>query len=83
MTERRGAATSILNEAVRLLRYEVHGSADPLEMIHTYYAVLLPNRVRILDVGGGTGSLVASGKHNDVLGVEPDKLRAEVAASYG
>lgn len=52
-------------------------------MIHTYYAVLLPNRVRILDVGGGTGSLVASGKHNDVLGVEPDKLRAEVAASYG
>jgi methionine biosynthesis protein MetW len=74
-----------LNTAVRALRYDTHDSVDPLEVTGVLQS-FLPNRVRILDVGCGTGSLtnvVTGGKNNEVLGIEPDKLRAEVANSRG
>jgi 2-polyprenyl-3-methyl-5-hydroxy-6-metoxy-1,4-benzoquinol methylase len=47
---------------------------------------MMPNGVRVLDVGCGTGSvtLVANrGKGNIVMAVEPDAQRAEVARSRG
>lgn len=85
MTSPDSHADDLLNESVKPLRYDVHDLVDPLEatdILRTF----LPNRVRVLDVGCGTGSLTAvvtNGKHSEVLGIEPDKLRAEVATSRG
>lgn len=47
---------------------------------------LMPGRVRVLDVGCGTGSLtliVNRDKGNDVIGLEPDPTRADLARSRG
>jgi 2-polyprenyl-3-methyl-5-hydroxy-6-metoxy-1,4-benzoquinol methylase len=46
----------------------------------------MPEGVRVLDVGCATGSvtLIANrGKNNQVIGVEPDETRAEIARSRG
>jgi len=46
----------------------------------------MPNGVRVLDVGCGTGSLttiVNHGKNNYVYGIEPDATRVQVAMSRG
>jgi methionine biosynthesis protein MetW len=73
------------NDHANPLRYDTHTCADPLE-VTGILGSFLPNRVRVLDVGCGTGSLtniVNNGKNNEVLGIEPDKSRAEVARSRG
>jgi methionine biosynthesis protein MetW len=85
MTSPDSHADGLLNEAASPLRYNTHTWADPLEVTGILRS-FLPNRVRILDVGCGTGSLtnvVNDGKNNEVLGIEPDKSRAEMAKSRG
>jgi methionine biosynthesis protein MetW len=51
-------------------------------MLHT----LMPSRVRVLDVGCGTGSVAVIAnreRDNTVIGIEPDNQRADVARSRG
>jgi len=46
----------------------------------------MPENVRVLDVGCAAGALTlrtTRGKHNDVIGIEPDPTRADVAKSRG
>jgi methionine biosynthesis protein MetW len=70
--------------APQALRYD-WSSDDPAEVagiLHT----LMPSRVRVLDVGCGTGAvtLVANrGKDNEVWGIEPDPERAALAGARG
>jgi methionine biosynthesis protein MetW len=78
-------ADGLVPEAVKPLRYDAHHSVDPFEVTGILRS-LLPDGVRVLDVGCGTGSLTAvvtNGKRTQVLGIEPDRSRAEVAASRG
>lgn len=85
MTNSESGADVFLNGAISPLRYDTHNSADPLEVTGILRS-FLPNRVRVLDVGCGTGSLtnvVTNGKDIEVLGIEPDRSRAEVAKSRG
>ena len=66
------------------LRYEGH-TDDPCEVAGIIQR-LLPSKVRILDIGCGTGSLTLIAnrdKDNDVVGLEPDAERAAAAADRG
>jgi methionine biosynthesis protein MetW len=66
------------------LRYEPH-SEDSREVAGILRS-MMPARVRVLDVGCGTGSLTAianRGKDNVVYGIEPDAARAAAARSRG
>jgi methionine biosynthesis protein MetW len=66
------------------LRYDGH-TDDPAEVAGLMRAAM-PEGIRVLDVGCGTGSLtlvVNAGKGNRVMGVEPDPERADKARSRG
>ena len=66
------------------LRYDGH-SDDPREVAGILRS-FMPESVRVLDVGCGTGSvttIVNRGKNNCVYGIEPDADRARVARSRG
>lgn len=66
------------------LRYDGH-TDDPSEVAGLLRS-LMPERVRVLDVGCGTGSvnlIVNRGKQNTITGIEPDDSRASVARSRG
>jgi methionine biosynthesis protein MetW len=66
------------------LRYDGH-SDHPQEVAGMLHA-FMPSRVRVLDVGCGTGSvtLIANRKRdNTVIGIEPDNQRADVARARG
>jgi methionine biosynthesis protein MetW len=72
------------NNRLDPLRYDGH-TDDPLEVAGLLRS-LMPERVRVLDVGCGTGSvtLIANAnKYNEVVGVEPDSARSAVACSRG
>src|SRR3954454_3701490 len=77
-------ATGLLADALDPGRYDGH-TDDPREVAGMLHA-LMPNNVRVLDVGCGTGSvtIIANrGKNNAVFGVEPDPHRAAIARSRG
>ena len=85
MTSPDSHSEGFLKNTVNPLRYDTHSSADPLEAAGILRS-FLPDRVRILDVGCGTGSLtdvLTRGKGAKVYGIEPDSARAEVAKSRG
>jgi 2-polyprenyl-3-methyl-5-hydroxy-6-metoxy-1,4-benzoquinol methylase len=66
------------------LRYDGH-TDDPYEVAGVLRE-LMPQRARVLDVGCGTGSVTIIAnrdKANRVVAIEPDKSRAELAASRG
>jgi 2-polyprenyl-3-methyl-5-hydroxy-6-metoxy-1,4-benzoquinol methylase len=76
--------TGLINGPLNPLRYEGH-SDDPHEVAGILRA-LMPDKVCVLDVGCGTGSVTAIAnrdKHNRVLGIEPDNNRVEIALSRG
>lgn len=66
------------------LRYDGH-SDDPNE-VGGILRALIPQGVRVLDVGCGTGAatiIANQGKNNDVLAIEPDEQRVELARARG
>jgi methionine biosynthesis protein MetW len=66
------------------MRYDVH-LLEPYE-VSGIIASFVPNGSRVLDVGCGTGLLgqmLAQHRSAEVVGIEPDAIRAEVAASRG
>lgn len=74
----------LVDRALDPRRYDGH-TDDPFESAGLLHA-LMPSGVRVLDVGCGTGSvtLIANrGKGNDVVGIEPDAQRVDVARSRG
>lgn len=75
-----GLSTQPLNS----LRYDGH-TDDPREVAGILRA-FMPAKVKVLDVGCGTGSvslIVNHGKNNAIFGVEPDADRTAVARSRG
>lgn len=70
------------------LRYD-HATSTSREDPNEVPGILrlwMPEHVRVLDVGCGTGALTlraTTGKHNDVIAIEPDAVRADVARSRG
>ena len=77
-------ATGLIAEAADPLRY---GKLleDPFEPPGIMRR-MMPSNVRVLDVGCGAGGgtlVMNAGKHNEVLGIEPDPRRAEAARSRG
>ena len=85
MTSPDRQADGFLKGRVHPLRYDGHNSADPVEATGILRS-FLPNGVRVLDVGCGTGSMtkvITQGKSSQVLGIEPDQTRAELAKSRG
>jgi 2-polyprenyl-3-methyl-5-hydroxy-6-metoxy-1,4-benzoquinol methylase len=67
------------------LRYGDGDAADPCEAPGIIRS-LMPEGVRVLDVGCGAGGQTVAinrGKHNDVLCVEPDELRNAAARAKG
>lgn len=77
-------ATGLTGAIIDPLRYDGH-TDDPHEVAGLLRS-LMPEGVRVLDVGCGTGSvstIVNRGKGNEVHGVEPDPARAEVARGRG
>ena len=76
--------TGLVDRPLDPLRYDYH-TDDPHEVAGILQA-LMPECVRVLDVGCGTGSVAVIAnynKRNSVLGIEPDAARANVAASRG
>ncbi len=76
--------TGLVDRPLDPLRYDYH-TDDPDEVAGILQA-LMPEDVRVLDVGCGTGSVAVianRNKRNSVLGIEPDAARAKVAASRG
>jgi methionine biosynthesis protein MetW len=66
------------------LRYD--GNSDHPQEVAGMLHALMPSRVRVLDVGCGTGSVAVianRGRDNTVIGIEPDSQRADVARSRG
>lgn len=66
------------------LRYS--GQSDDPTEVPGMLRALMPELVRVLDVGCGTGSVTAvanGGKGNDVLAIEPDADRSAVARERG
>jgi methionine biosynthesis protein MetW len=76
--------TGLVDRPLDPLRYDGH-TDDPHEVAGVLQA-LMPEGMRVLDVGCGTGSVAVvanNNKRNRVLGIEPDAARAKVAASRG
>jgi len=74
----------LLAEALDPLRYD--GQADDPHEVAGLLKALMPERVRVLDIGCGTGSVTVvanKGKHNNVIAVEPDGRRAAIARERG
>jgi methionine biosynthesis protein MetW len=79
------SSVGILGRQPDPLRYGGGDASDPAEAPGIIRA-LTPDNVRVLDVGCGTGGQTCAinvGKNNDVVGVEPDPLRAAAARSRG
>jgi methionine biosynthesis protein MetW len=73
----------LLSAPLDPFRYE--GSYDPVEA-SALLNELMPDHVRVLDVGCGTGSVTSianAQKNNVVIGIEPDEKRAAVARERG
>jgi methionine biosynthesis protein MetW len=65
-------------------RYDGH-TEDPFE-VAGMVAAMIPHGARVLDVGCGTGSvtkIVAAICGADIVGVEPDRVRADIARQRG
>ena len=80
-------ATGFVKDPVQPLRYDGQETAEmiPFEAIGILRS-FMPNSVRVLDVGCGTGSvteIINRDKGNAVFGIEPDPTRAELARSRG
>lgn len=78
-------AAGLLPEAVDSMRYDSGASDDPYEVPGLFKA-LMPQQVRVLDIGCGTGGItmvVNAGKRNTVIAIEPDEDRANLARSRG
>jgi methionine biosynthesis protein MetW len=76
--------TGLIDKPLDPLRYDGHTKAS--YEIAGILQALMPEDVRVLDVGCGTGSVAVIANHNkrnSVLGIEPDAARAKVAASRG
>jgi 2-polyprenyl-3-methyl-5-hydroxy-6-metoxy-1,4-benzoquinol methylase len=76
--------TGLVEGRLDPLRY--NGQSDDPREVPGILRALMPERVRVLDVGCGTGSvtLVANrGKGNQVLAIEPDAQRSAVARDRG
>jgi len=74
----------LVKHALNPLRYD--GQTDDPHEAPGILKAFMPEKVRVLDVGCGTGvvTVIANqGKHNDVLAVEPDVNRAAIARSRG
>jgi SAM-dependent methyltransferase len=79
------SALGLLGRKPDPLRYGGGDASAPTEVPGIIRA-LMPDNVRVLDVGCGTGGQTCAinhGKNNDVVAVEPDALRAAAAASLG
>lgn len=82
------SAHGLLDSVVPALRYDqpmVVAKEDPHEVAGIVRR-WMPEQVRVLDVGCGAGALtlrITQRKHNNVLGIEPDPTRADVARSRG
>lgn len=78
-------AAGLLSEPVDALRYDTGASDDPYEVPGLLRA-LMPEQVRVLDIGCGTGGItmvVNAGKRNSVVAIEPDEHRAHLARNRG
>ncbi len=82
-------AEGLLRSAPDSLRYE-HSTddfaAEDLSELPGILRAWIPDRVRLLDVGCGTGTLTLwanAGKCNTVMALEPDEVRAESARARG
>jgi 2-polyprenyl-3-methyl-5-hydroxy-6-metoxy-1,4-benzoquinol methylase len=77
-------AAGLVQTAMDALRYDVH-VLDPDE-VSGIVASFIPDGSRVLDVGCGTGLLgqILSERCGvDVVGIEPDPVRAKLATSRG
>ncbi len=75
----------ILGRAPDPLRYGGGDASSPTEAPGIIRA-LMPHDVRVLDVGCGTGGQTCAinrDKNNDVVGIEPDPVRAAAARGLG
>jgi len=78
-------AAGLLPDAMDPLRYDGDGTMDPDE-VSGIVASMIPVGARVLDVGCGTGSLskiLVDACSAEVVGIEPDRARAERARSRG
>jgi 2-polyprenyl-3-methyl-5-hydroxy-6-metoxy-1,4-benzoquinol methylase len=76
--------SGLVDGPLHALRYDIDRD-DPIE-VEGLLRGLMPENVRVLDVGCGTGAVTAvvnRGKHNQILAIEPDKERAAVASARG
>ncbi len=77
-------AFGLLTETIDPFRYDGH-VLDPDE-VGGIVAEMVPQGARVLDVGCGSGSLallLASSRKAQVVGIEPDPARADLAARRG
>ena len=77
-------AAGLIQGSVDALRYDVHIlDADEVSGI---VASFIPNGSKVLDVGCGTGLLgqmLSEHCHAEIIGIEPDPVRAELATARG
>jgi 2-polyprenyl-3-methyl-5-hydroxy-6-metoxy-1,4-benzoquinol methylase len=79
-----GVGSGLTADDLDPVRYD-HHSNHPLEVAGIMHAYM-PAGVRVLDVGCGTGSLAGianRGRGNQVVGIEPDPVRAAFADAHG
>ena len=78
-------AAGFIQSPLDPLRYDVDRSLDPDE-VTGIVGSMLPPGARVLDVGCGAGALarvLRAATDAELLGIEPDPIRAERARSYG
>ncbi len=77
-------AAGFLTEELNALRYD--GQSDDPDEVASSLASFIPKGARILDVGCGTGSvtkIILASSSGQVVGIEPDPVRARVALARG
>lgn len=77
-------AAGLLTSAPDPLRYDGH-MLNPDE-VSGIVASMIPTGARVLDIGCGTGSLgqiLSDARHAQVVGIEPDSIRAQRAIERG